>query len=245
MNVTTLVSTFDGWSLLWKPFAHAWTTFFPNCPWPTYFITNEMDAPLDGAIKTGLDINWTNMTRAALSQIDTDIVLFVHDDCWLTHPVDTNTLLQFLSTIERDEADIVKLYRSDPRDQGGRGEYESDRRLYWVDLAFPYAISLQASFWKKSLLQSLLHEDESCWYFETTGTGRVRAMNPLPKILCINEDHTPAQYESQSYFCYLNAAAQGQWRLNLRGDTILGDKVEDSSSVPSELRKEINYAPIP
>lgn len=240
MNVTVLVSTYDGWSILWEPFANAWNRYFPDCPWPLLFITNEKDAPL-GTIKTGPDVNWTHMAKTALEQVDTEVVLFIHDDCWLVHPVDLPSILQFFSAIEIGDADIVRLYRSDPRDQGGRGEYDSDRRLYWVDLSFPYAISLQASFWKKSLLQSLLYEDESCWYFETTGTGRAREMNPHPRILCINADHTQAQYGNQSHFCYINAACQGRWRLNLRGDTILGDKVAESTEVPLELRREIHY----
>jgi hypothetical protein len=232
-----LVSTFDDWSVLWKPFAEAWVHHWPDCPYETLFITNERDAPLDGAIKTGEDTNWTTMTRSALEQIDDDTVLFIHEDCWLAHRVSTLDLFDFASIVENGEADIVRLHRSHQGEQGGVGSYEPDPRLYNVDPSFPYAVNLQASFWNREVFLSLLEEGEGCWPFETNGSYRAKLLGV--RTLCIDKETTPNEYKNQAYFCYINAVCRGHWRLYLDGDTELGNLIIESAEAPPALRKEV------
>ena len=234
-----LISTFDKWSILWDPFAHSWTHFFPDCPWEVKFITNEKDAPLDGAIKVGPNPNWTTMTRNALSQVEDDTVLFIHEDCWLVHPVNIKPLIDFAGIVDRGEADIVRIYLSYQHLQGGAGIYEPDPRLYRVDPSFPYAVNLQASFWNRKIFLSLLKDGEGCWPFETTGSYRAKLLGV--RTLCLDAGTVPAEYDDMAYLCYINAVCRGYWRLGLRGDTRLGDLIVKSTEVPEELRKAINY----
>lgn len=236
MDVTVLVSSWDGWDVLWRPFAFAWAKHWPDCPWPTLFITNVKEAPL-GTIATGKDTNWTHMMRTALGAVTSPTILVIHDDCWLTYPVDTQTAVDFAGIVDRKEAEHVRFWRSTQGAQGGMGSYDLDPRLYVVDPAFPYYLNLQAALWNREALVALLYDDETCWQFETTGSGRGRKMGL--RALCVDEATTPDQYDGMAYMCYINAVAQGRWRLCMRGDTVLGDRVIDSTDAPPQLWTEI------
>lgn len=232
-NVTVLVSTWDGWSNLWEPFAWAWQHHWPGCPWPVKWITNRKVAPMGETIQTGDSVNWSTMTRKALEAVDSDVVLFIHEDCWLVHPVNGPALLDFADVVLRNNADHVRLQRAPQATQGGAGTYGPDPRLYVLDTSFPYYLCLQASFWRRDVFLSLLRPGEHCWHFETNGSDRGRRAGV--RALCIDAATNPPEWDDMSHLCYINAACRGKWRLKWEnGDWVQGGDVT-TTPVPAEL----------
>jgi len=216
VTVEVIVATWDNAAYCWPPFAWCFEHYWPDRPWRTRFTTNELDAPLDGAIKLGSEeTRWTPMQRAALQQVEADVVFYVAEDVWLVYPVDTAVLREFAGIVERNEADVLRVYRSHqggPYGQGGMGSYEPDPRLFVVDPAFPYFTNLQASFWRRQVLLDLLGpDDESSFFFETTGSGRARQKDL--RVLCVDAATTPDQAYGLAYFPTIDAACRGHWRL--------------------------------
>lgn len=238
-GVEIVVASWDQAAHCWAPFAHCFEKFWPDRPWRARFTTNELDAPLEGAIKLGAEeTRWTPMQRAALELIDAPVVFHIHEDVWLIHPVDTAALVDFAGIVQRGEADVVRVFRSDPANQGGYCSYGADPRLYVVDSSFPYFTNTQASFWNREVLLGLLGEDdESPFYFETTGSGRAREKGL--RVLCVDATTTPDRANGYAFFPTIDAVCRGHWRLQQR-TTMQGGAVADTP-VPDVLRERIGW----
>jgi predicted SAM-dependent methyltransferase len=234
-GVEIVVASWDRAANCWEPFAWAFERHWPDRPWRARFITNELDAPLDGAIKLGGDeTRWTPMQRAALEQIESDVVFHVSEDVWLVHSVDTGALRDFAAIVQRGEADVVRIFRSGQAYQGGVGSYEPDPRLYMVDPFFPYFTNTQASFWnRKALLSILGPDDEPPDHFETTGSARARTKGL--RVLCVDAATTPDQGNDLAFFPTIDAVCRGRWRLSQRSEQ-LGEAIEDAPC-PDEVRR--------
>ena len=168
-DVTILVSTFDGHQAAWKPFWHGFKKYWPDCPWPIRFITNELDAPCGNPIKVGPDRNWTAMHRAALAEPHTRVFFLLLEDYWLTHPVNTQALVEFADIVLYGEADRILLCKGT---HTSYGPYEPDRRLnIYADKSI-YRTALQAGLWNVGTFLNLLRDGETPWHFETKGSIR-------------------------------------------------------------------------
>lgn len=174
MSVTLLVSTHDRYRAAWKPFCHGLHKYWPDCPWPVRFMTNHRDPPCGKALKTGTDDNWTTMHRKALTQIQTKMFFFLHEDYWLTHPVDTKSLLEFAEIIEQGDADRIMLCQGR---HTGKGTFLLDDRLnVYADKSIVRNAN-QAGLWRTSTFLSLLKTGESAWDFELDGNIRSYGMS--------------------------------------------------------------------
>lgn len=187
-DVAVVVSSFDGFAATWEPFCHGFRKYWPDCPWPLKFITNQLDSPCGETIKTGEGRNWMAMTRKALILINKFIVLWLHDDIWLIDRPDTEAILDFANIIRLGKADYIRLgpCRLD-YDVGIENmlTFESDPRLFIVPADYEYRVSLQAALWRVSVFQDLLRDGESCWAFEVNGSKRARSNNQ--RFLCAKE----------------------------------------------------------
>lgn len=239
MSVEIVVASWDQAANCWEPFAWCFGHYWPDRPWRARFTTNELDAPLDGAIKLGSeDTRWTPMQRRALQTVEADVVFHVHEDVWLVHPVDTAALIDFAAIVQRGEADVVRVYRSGQADQGGAGSYAPDPRLYVVNPSFPYFTNTQASFWRRGALLGILGpDDESSFFFETNGSARAKAQGL--RVLCVDAATTPDQAYGLAYFPTIDAVCRGHWRL-AQWTEEQGEAVADSP-VPDVLRKVIGW----
>lgn len=173
MSVTLLVSTHDRYRAAWKPFCHGLRKYWPDCPWPVRFMTNHRDPPCGKALKTGLDDTWTRLQRVALAQVKTDIVFILQEDYWLTHPVDTKSILEFAKIVERGEADRIMLCRGR---HTGKGTSKLDNRLSVYADKSVVRNAAQAGLWRVSTYLSLLEIGESVWDFEMFGNIRSYGM---------------------------------------------------------------------
>lgn len=240
MSVEIVIATWDRAAACWPPFAWCFGRYWPDRPWRARFTTNELDAPLDGAIVLGgEETRWTPMQRRALQLIEADVVFHVHEDVWLVHPVDTAAMMDFAAIVKGGEADVVRVYRSDQEGQGGIGNYAPDPRLFVVGPSFPYFTNTQASFWRREALLGILgDDDESSFHFETNGSARARELGL--RVLCVDAATTPDQAYGLAYFPTIDAVCRGHWRL-AQWTEEQGGAVADTP-VPEILLEQIGWA---
>jgi len=123
------------------------------------------------------------MTRKGLEEIGAEFFLFLHDDYWLTDPVRTSELLEYVEYIRNDGIAHIQLVPSwDVMASGG--VYARDPRLHWVSRESHYRTSNQASLWRVSSYLGLLHQRESAWQFEWYGNWRSLNL----RCLCLAPD---------------------------------------------------------
>lgn len=168
--LTIVVSSCDAFEDCWAPFAHGLDKYWGDCIFPAILITNNKSFihPKLRATAQGADKGWANNLTEALHKLNTLYILYLQEDCWLTTPVSTQTILRYLSLLESNDIAYLRLYPCPPPSAPSR--YGAD--IGTIPPGEPYRTSLQAAIWNKSVLLSLLQENESPWHFEIDGSRR-------------------------------------------------------------------------
>lgn len=171
-SAAILITSCDVFEDCWAPYAHGLRKYWPDCPFPVHLITNEkrFDDPVISTLQIRPDRGWAKNLRQALDTLEPEILLYTHEDFWLAAPVDTTEILEFVAHIANGRADYIRLYPAPGPDR----PFPADSRLGALSDKAPYRTSLQAALWRKSVLQELLRDEESCWQFELDGTPRSR-----------------------------------------------------------------------
>jgi hypothetical protein len=198
--VAIVVSSCDAFFDAWRQFAFFFRKFWPQCPYPVYLITNELDvrSSFMRAIRVGEDKGWASNMEVALPQITAPHILYFQEDYFLNTAVDEAQLardfdyaiqqkagslcFRDLSGLETVAAAPNERYISVPRESKGRTR-------------------LQVTLWQRDALASILRPGENAWEMEAQGSERTRDLRML--AYARNAD-SPVQY-------LMSAIVRGLW----------------------------------
>lgn len=214
MKTAVLISSHDKYSFAWDGCAHGFKKYWPDCPWPIYFMTNTLTPPLGIPIFIRDTQDWsTSMKIALLTLIDEkfESILFILEDFWLTASTNTKALEEFAHWIEGSHLGYIKLYPS--ADATVICPYEP-RIAYFKPDAL-YRTSLNASLWNPAYFLALLKENESIWAFETEAGRRATTLGYLPGNFCAvtSCDYIHYIYPDDSKFSWKDPGAVTQGKL--------------------------------
>ncbi|MFZ2448251.1 MAG: hypothetical protein WAW37_17980 [Syntrophobacteraceae bacterium] len=180
-KVTFLVISCDAYSDCWKGFFHGLRKYWPDCPFQVAIVSNFKDAGEPGVrtIKIGEDADWSSNLLMALDRIETPYVLLTCEDGWMTTPVNTGAILDFVRVLDQDRADYIRLHPCPPPDK----DFLEDARLGLLADHASYRTSMQMPLWRLSVLKELLRPGENAWEWELNGTIRSRAYHD--RFLCV------------------------------------------------------------
>lgn len=180
-GTAVLITSCDAFEDCWAPYAHGLHKYWPDCPFPVHLITNErvFTDPVIQTLRVSPDRGWAKNLREAISRIDADVLLYTHEDFWISERVDTQAILDYVSYIRDGVADYIRLYPAPGPDM----PFPPDSRLGILADEASYRTSLQKALWRKTVLLELLRDDESCWQFELAGTPRSRIYGD--RFLCV------------------------------------------------------------
>jgi len=203
-SCAVLVVSSDGYKDLWGPFFFLFRKYWPDCPFPVYLGTQTLEADIDGVttLLAGPDESpplvsgWSGSLRRFLNQLDSENVLLMLEDFFLSKTVSTANVLEQLAALQSLGGTVLRLNPSPPptikagKNYPGIGE---QHRLA------PFRVSLQVSIWNRQGLLALLRDGESPWAFEIRGTFR-------------------SQAQPRGFYCtfdrelqYRHVVEQGQW----------------------------------
>jgi len=169
-----LINSFDGYRAAWHPLAHSFEKYWPDHP-PITFVTETLDPPIgDVVIKTGPCPCWADRMLVAMRTMGS-VVLYMQEDYWLTHPIDTDRVMELAGYVGEGLADRIQL-RAGWNHQVRDKPASFDGKLTRMARKSPYRGSTQASLWSKDALSSLLHPDDSVWDFERKRNKDTRDM---------------------------------------------------------------------
>jgi hypothetical protein len=203
-----LITSCDAFEDCWGPYAHGLHKYWPDCPFPVFLITNEktFSNPSITSLRIHPDRGWARNLRQAMDAVDAEILLYTHEDFWLSSPVDTAELLDFVGHVAAGRADYIRLYPAPGPDR----PFAADPRLGVLADNAPYRTSLQTALWRKSVLQDLLRDDESCWGFELEGTPRSRRYGE--RFLCVQpQKAVPGRNQPIGLHYVCTAINKGRW----------------------------------
>lgn len=175
-DVTVVVGTLDLYSAVWSGMCHGLGKYWPDCPWPIVFITNNINSPCGKTIKVGGDrTRWSQRMKRGLRQIGSSVILWLTCDNWITAPPDTEAITDFASYILSKKADHIRLYPGWDHDTA-QETFRHDPRLMVFARKAPYRCSLKPGLWKRRVFLSLLKNGEEAWDFERWASKRSREL---------------------------------------------------------------------
>lgn len=188
------VPSCDKFSDVWSPFSTLFWRFWPDCPFPVYFLTNEhtLDVPRVANISVGRDVSWSDNLRQALERITENYVLLILDDFFLLDFVKTDRVLRVFHWMLECEPNYVRLNPSQKPDR----PYSDIVGI--VSPGTIYRTSTQAAVWRRRVLLELLKEGESAWDFEVYGSVRSDCYD---KFFSTWDNHLPL----------VNGIIKGKW----------------------------------
>ena len=163
-NIAVLIGTHDQYRAAWPAMHHSLTKYFPDCPWPIYWVTNQLDPPCGTGLKVGGGKVWGTNMRKALHMLDSEVVLFMPEDTWMTGKVNTEALVEFATYITDDIVDHIRLVNSDAVIH--LKDYTPDPRLWIYASNSPYRTSCCPGLWRRDVMRKLIRNTDTAWSFE-------------------------------------------------------------------------------
>jgi hypothetical protein len=197
-NVAIVISSFDGYSDLWKPLEKSYKLFWNDCPYKIYLTTNYKKASFDmfNVLDIGDDNSWSDMLYKSVEKLEEDYVLLTFDDLFLFKKIDTNDIKSLTNYAVNNDINYFQLYSSNS------SYTQITDKIVSKDKNSKYRNATVWSLWKKEVLLDLLDKEENAWEFEDKGSVR---SNKYDKFYCVNYAAIP----------YINGVVKGKWVPNV------------------------------
>lgn len=192
---------------------------WPGDPPKIYLNTEKKDFSFPGlditCLKIGPDmapgsLPWGECVIRALDKIEEDIILYIHEDCFIDRPIRVDLLEEFSGLMKRMDIANIRLIEFD----GSGPWHPTETPLLWeVDQNSPYRLSTQAGLWQRDRLRSYIRRHEDPWQFEVWGSKRAKRVKD--RIYCINRDLFNENSEQVLSYAAADAVKKGKWNLDV------------------------------
>lgn len=173
-SVAICVLSYDGASELWQPFFDHFFKAWPDCPYPTYLLTNykNFDHEKVTSLQTQEDIDWTSNLKIALGMMPEQRVLFLFDDFLLLN-IDTQTLQFHIEQAVKNDWPYLTLYPNNHRTE------QLLPNVSKISEDGVYRCTLVYGLVQKDFLLGMLKDGENAWEFEIYGGQRTHGTQLL------------------------------------------------------------------
>ncbi len=167
-NLGILVLSCDRYYSLWDLFFSRWERFWPECPYPIYLLSNQLEYKRLNVLtlKTGEDIDWSSNLLNVLDKIPEDNLLVMIEDAPLDALVDGTAFERLYKRFQNEQLNYLNL-KASPVPDGF-----SDTEMGELLPGSLYRTALIPCIWKKDILATLAIRGETAWHFEILGSER-------------------------------------------------------------------------
>lgn len=191
-----LVNSCDTYSDTWDLFFNCLDEQWKKCPFPIYLNTETKKYNLKDLNITCLNADpklaWGKRLKESLKKIDTEYVLFMLDDFFITEKVDQKEIDQIIKWMDDDQnIAVFSFYRTNTNNIKSNKYPKYELRPQKCE----YKLNCQAAIWRREKLISYIRDHESAWDFELLGS--IRANRYHEEFYSIIEgEHRPIMYVS-------------------------------------------------
>lgn len=194
LNYTILVNSSDHFEDCWDPFFKLYQKYWNaagvpillNTEWKGGYQYQSLPIRCTMANVNTPDrkLSWSECLLNALSQVETDLVLYLQEDYFIEQEVDDQLINELITLMQADK-EIKYIGLTHFGNSAPFKPWSKDKRLCKV-LNTRYRISTQAGIWRKETLKSYLRPEENGWMFEIFGTQRAKKKKDL--FLTLNRE---------------------------------------------------------
>lgn len=216
-DLTVLVNSCDKYEDAWDPFFKLLKINWPYCEKCKILLnTEEKEYTCDfmevSTVCGGKNATWSQRLKTALSNTDTEIVLFFLEDFFLQSKVNQEMFEEAYYLIKNNK-DIGYIgLKYSPERIFADSSYVPEERFFSRDtLATSYRITAMPVLWRKDWLIELLNESEDAWEFERNAS--IRSKNYPYEVLEINNINgiCPPVFVFEDKIKYGYGITHGQW----------------------------------
>jgi len=175
---TILVNSSDGFEDCWYPFFTLLQKYWPDCKELILLNTEKKQFSYESLnlkctmVQNDIQrtLTWSECLLAALTQVETPVVLYFQEDYFLHQPV-LREKIHRAACYMLDHPDVKHIALTK---LGAHGPFDPYNES-WLQVIQPkakYRISTQAALWRVDTLRSYLAAEENGWMFEIYGTWR-------------------------------------------------------------------------
>lgn len=196
MNLSAVIHSGDKNSWVWKYWKYFYEKYW-DFSIPTYFLSEDKPFEWDKVtnILTGSG-PWATTIINSIHKVATKYIIYMHEDVFLTNPIEVDTINNIYDTMESNDLQLVKCCGHDAGWREAENNLEDtsmkigDERLFKYPNHIDYLVSHQVSVWNKDFFLSTLQEGESPWQHELEGTKRLRRRN-IPLYAFVSKENEP------------------------------------------------------
>lgn len=199
------ISSFDGYSDCWDSFFDIFNTFWSDCEFKKYLVTNYESPNYKGTelIKVGKEKNWVDRTVRSLEAVNEKYILFLLEDYFLSKKIQNEEIEKIVNYMDCNKVFYYRLSKSSVK---FRGKYVTD-----IPYNQSYSVSLQPAIWNKKALVEILkecsHDVQSAWDFEVFLDKKYKKGE--------NKEYIPGiKYDNRDLLGYKNGILKGKWILS-------------------------------
>lgn len=191
-NCTILVNSCDKYEDAWEPFFRLLKIQWPECEQFDIVLNTETkvyncDFLNIRTVCGGKEKTWSERLKFALSHIETDYLLYMHEDFFLLEKVSHDTFLEALDVIKNGEVGYIGLKYQSKREYRNPADEDNSVRFIEKDKVVSVnRINSMTALWNKKWLMNIIRDHETPWEFELYGSERSR--RTPEKVLIINNN---------------------------------------------------------
>jgi hypothetical protein len=176
MNISVLIGSCDNYSFLWENFDILFKRYW-SLNTKNYLIseTKSFDNK-DYITLTPGKLPWGQRILEGLNLIDTEYVLFILDDYYLSENFDENLINEHINLLKEHSGEKIMMDID-----YGEPIYSLDHlsnNLYKFKENSDYLNSVQPAIWRTDYLRKVLKPEYSPWDFELIGNNFTKTINP-------------------------------------------------------------------
>ena len=245
MNYTIIVNTCDGFEDCWAPFFTLMKKYWSSCNKKIILTTYSRNYRfsdlniqcLESSKHHPKELQWSDNLILALDKyVDTDLVLLMLDDFFISNPVDEDTINKCAEIMLEENYSNITLTNHDTK----RVYHKTNNSLLFeIDNKSPYRVTTSPALWKTSTLRKYLRKEENIWMFEALGTRR--SYNIEDSFYKVNEIEINSGFkEVIPYFQGVDdtGIVKGKWQVGI-------DKLFKSAGIEVDYSKRGFYSRLP
>lgn len=165
-SCSILVSSCDKFKSAWHPFFTLLRRYWPQCKYQVYLNTETLNYS-DNEVTTlnSKNTSWSGRLIESLERINSDFVIFVLEDFFLTAPVKDGVISDMIEVMSKDNS-IAVVYPKHIGNYSKKDGIHPEWIRMDIDKNGKYMVNCQLGIWNRKALLDILKPGMSPWELE-------------------------------------------------------------------------------
>ena len=170
-DISIVVIGYDKYKSIWEDFYNKYISINSNSQIPIFLVnsTENFDKPNIIVMNAGIDSEWSDKVRYAISKIESKYILLLLEDFFITNTINKVQLDDLTELMDEKNLKFIKIASINPYIKLQRMK-KFDKEKKHLKIMSPkrgYSLGLQPTIWEKQFLSDVIGASSyNAWIFE-------------------------------------------------------------------------------